>query len=264
MNPLSRPIMMFAVAAALSAALLTSLTASPAAARSGLNIEPGDRIEVIADALNVRAGPGLDEQVFHVVTEGMLGTVNDGPIEADGYGWYEVTFDAGGTGWVAGGYITLASDGGGIPGGTTVMVNTDWLNVRAEPGLGGAVVNVLPYGYQAFISDGPVSADGYTWYRLDAMGITLGWVAGEYLSGVDGGGGGLIDIGAAVVVNTDWLNFRDGAGLGAGIIDVLPYGTEATVIGYPASGTGDGYAWYQIELASGAIGWVAGSYIVEA
>jgi uncharacterized protein YgiM (DUF1202 family) len=152
---------------------------------------------------------------------------------------------------------------GSVPGGDRVVVNTDWLNVRAEPGLGGAVVNVLPYGYVAFISDGPVSADGYTWYQVDAMGVTLGWVAGEFLSD-SGGGGGLIDIGAAVVVTTDWLNLRDGAGLGASVIDVLPFGTEATVMGYPASGTGDGYDWYQIELANGAVGWVAGDFISEA
>jgi uncharacterized protein YgiM (DUF1202 family) len=183
MIPFRWPLTIIALAAFLSAALLANLTVAPATARSGLTFEPGDRVVVITDALNVRGGPSLDDTVVHVVTDGMLGTVNDGPVAADDHNWYAVTFDGGGNGWVSGGYLTTADDNaGGYPGGERVVVNTDWLNVRAEPGLGGAVVNVLPYDYEAFVSDGPLSADGYTWYQVDAMGVTLGWVAGKFLA----------------------------------------------------------------------------------
>jgi uncharacterized protein YgiM (DUF1202 family) len=260
MHPFERPLAMIALAAALGAALLASPTAAPAAARSGLTFDPGDRVVVATDRLNVRGGPGLDETVVHVVTDGMLGTVDDGPVAADGHDWYRVAFDAGGDGWVAGGYLATADDGGGgYPGGERVVVTTDWLNVRAEPGLGGAVVNVLPYGYVAFISDGPIGADGYTWYRIDAMGVTLGWVAGEFLSPADGGDG--FPIGTRVAVATDALNVRAAPGLGASVVNLLPHGYVAFISGGPVAA--DGYTWYRIDAMGVTLGWVAGEFLAQ-
>ena len=214
---------------------------------------------VITDALNVRSGPSLDDTVVHIVTDGMLGTVNDGPVEADDHNWYAVTFDAGSNGWVAGGYLTTVDDGaGGYPGGARVVVNTDWLNVRAEPGLGGAVDYVLQYGYEAFISDGPISADGYSWYQVDAMGVTLGWVAGEFLAPADGGGNSF-PIGARVAVDTDALNVRAAAGLDAKVVNLLPNGYVAFISGGPVSA--DGYTWYQVDAMDVTLGWVAGEFL---
>jgi hypothetical protein len=98
---------------ALGAATLIGLTASPAAARSGNVFETGDRVEVIGDGVNVRGEPSLNAEVLLVATEGMLGTVTDDPVEADGHGWVKVAFDDGGEGWVSGGYLTEATDDGG-------------------------------------------------------------------------------------------------------------------------------------------------------
>lgn len=114
-NRLTRPMAMVAIAAALSAALLAGLTAAPAAARSGNVFEIGDRVEVIADGLNVRAEPSLDAEVLFVAAEGTLGAVTADPVEVDGHGWVKVAFDAGGEGWVSGGYLTPAGDGGVEP-----------------------------------------------------------------------------------------------------------------------------------------------------
>ncbi|MFL5760057.1 MAG: SH3 domain-containing protein [Thermomicrobiales bacterium] len=250
-----------ALAAVLSAALLTSLSASPTDARSGLTFEPGDRVVVITDALNVRSGPSLNDTVVHVVTDGMLGTVTDGPVTADDHNWYQVTFDADGHGWVSGGYLTTADNGdGGYPGGERVVVNTDWLNVRAEPGLGGTVVNVLPDGYVAFIADGPISVDGYTWYQVDAMGVSLGWVAGEFLAPADGGGNGF-PIGTRVAVDTDALYVRAAAGLDAKVVNVLPNGYVAFISGEPVAA--DGYTWYQVDAMGVTLGWVAGEFLAH-
>jgi len=256
-NHLPRPIALLAVVAALSAALLASLNPSPvAAADFGVD----QRVVVATDALNVRAGPGLDEQVFHVATNGMLGTVNDGPEAADGYTWYQVSFDAGGNGWVVGEYLAPASGGGGgYPGGTRVEVTAEVVNVRAAPELDAAIVNTLPAGYQAFIAEGPVSAGGYDWYRLDAMDQSLGWVAGEFLAPADDSGGGFPD-GARVAVNTDLLNVRSAPGLGGAVVNTLPEGYQAFISDGPVAA--DGYTWYQVDAMGQTLGWVAGEFLV--
>jgi hypothetical protein len=65
--------------------------------------------------------------------------------------------------------------------GMPVVVSTgdgDCLNVRSGPGRGATIVACLADGTTARVADGPISADGVTWWLLDS----LGWAAGEYLA----------------------------------------------------------------------------------
>jgi hypothetical protein len=64
--------------------------------------------------------------------------------------------------------------------GTPVAVSGtgDCLRVHDQPTTSANVVNCLPDGTQSVITDGPRSADGYTWYRLDSAG----WSVGDYLT----------------------------------------------------------------------------------
>jgi uncharacterized protein YraI len=72
------------------------------------DFSPGDDVEVNTDSLNLRAGPGLGEDVEAVLFEGDLLVVLSGPTSANGYLWYEVESDEAGTGWVAGAYLAAA------------------------------------------------------------------------------------------------------------------------------------------------------------
>ncbi len=55
------------------------------------------------------------------------------------------------------------------------------------------------------------------------------------------------------------LRFRDGPGVGAGIIEELSLGTELCVTGGPEQA--DGHSWYQVTRPdNGTRGWVAGSF----
>ncbi len=65
--------------------------------------------------------------------------------------------------------------------GDYLVVNTDALNLRDDASTGGSVLAVLETGATAIITDGPVSADGYTWYYITSDAGD-GWVAGELLA----------------------------------------------------------------------------------
>jgi hypothetical protein len=56
------------------------------------------------------------------------------------------------------------------------------LRAREAPGLT-AVVGRIPEGSEVSITEGPVEADGYTWWRVEADGIA-GWVAASSPDGV--------------------------------------------------------------------------------
>jgi hypothetical protein len=57
-------------------------------------------------------------------------------------------------------------------------------NVRDTPSLTGRVHVCLPVGSAAQIVDGPLDADGYRWWKVDAGG----WAAADYLAAVATGG----------------------------------------------------------------------------
>jgi N-acetylmuramoyl-L-alanine amidase len=149
---------------------------------SGGSFAIGDTVYVDTDVLNVRSGPGTGYAVIDSLSTGDQGEVIDGPVNADGYTWYEVNYSFGGySGWVAGEFLSYAG-GGGIGIGDNVTVTTDHLNVRSGPGTGYAVIDSLNTGDRGVVLDGPTSANGYTWYEINySFGGYSGWVAGEYL-----------------------------------------------------------------------------------
>lgn len=141
----------------------------------------GDILMVTSDTLNVRSGAGTGYSVIDTLTYGNQVQVLDGPYVNNGYTWYEVSYSFGGyTGWVAGEYLAYVSSGG-ISIGDTVYVSSDSLNVRSGPGTGYTIESTLSYGTEGYVIDGPVVADGYTWYQIEYLGGYVGWAAGEYL-----------------------------------------------------------------------------------
>jgi len=229
----------------------------PAAAQSGFP-NPGDRLMVNTDALNLRNGQGLDFEVIDVLPYGTGLTFVSLPASGsdDGHDWYQVRTDDGTEGWVAGEYLAPVSGGDGIPAGTAVFVVTDFLNVRAAPSLDADVIDLVVSGDDGVTTDGPVVADRISWWAVDFSNGASGWVAGDYISfGATPGG---IQIDDLVMVDTDALNIREGAGLDANVIDQLTYGFTASVIAGPISA--DGYTWYEIST-SAITGWVAGEYL---
>jgi len=251
---------------AIAAFLLAGTIAAPLGARAvgdvvidSSGFYSGQSVVVASGPLNLRAGAGTGYDIVDVLSSGAYLTVLDGPYSANGYQWYQVSVDASGEiGYAAGVFLSAVSSGG-LSIGDTVYVVSDVLNVRSGPGTGYSVIDVMSYGQNGLIVDGPVSANGYTWYELNYVGGTVdGWVAGDYLGLVSTGGG--FAIGDTVSVTGATLNVRSGPGTGYSITDVFAYGDQALIIDGPVSS--DGYTWYEVTYGGGYYtGWVAGDYL---
>ncbi len=103
----------------------------PASAPPGAAVAPGGFAQVAVDVVNVRSGAGTGFSAVDQLVSGSLVAVLAGPINADGYDWYQVQFgfsewpsaDYPRLGWVAAGtgaaqYLTPAK----APGVTTLTI----------------------------------------------------------------------------------------------------------------------------------------------
>lgn len=126
----------------------------------------------------------------------------------------------------------------------------DCVNVREGPSLSAAVRRCLPDGARLRLIDGPVSADGYQWWRLEG----LGWSVADYLSAVPA----TLEAGGTARVNAgrgDCLNLRTEPSRSARVIACLPDGTVVKVTGGPRQA--DGITWWQLNGA----GWASGEFL---
>jgi uncharacterized protein YgiM (DUF1202 family) len=239
------------------------------------SIAIGSTVRVNAPMLNLRQSPSTSATVIAVLPSGTTGTVVLGPTTADGYTWYRIATSAG-TGWVASQYLVVtvsptatatATSTSGFPIGSGVRTDAPNLNMRQAPSTTATIVTVLPSGTIGTVLEGPQSANGFTWYRIQTS-VGTGWVAGEYLVATGASptatapptSTGTIAIGDTVTVNTDFLNLRSSPSTSATVIAVLPRNTTGTVLGGPQSA--NGFTWYRIQTASGT-GWVAGQFLTK-
>lgn len=244
-------------------ATFTTALASPWTTGQALAVEfaPGDSAVVDTDGLNLRDGPGLSHTVVDVLASGVLLTVTGGPETANGYRWFAVRTGDDTPGWVAGDFLALNKTWTRFAAGDLAEVDVARLNCRSGPGLDADVIDVIDGGTEVDILTGPTTADGYHWYRVRTADGNVGWVAGEWLT-TPRASTGYFSKGDDVVVDTDRLNLRAGAGLDKTVVDVLPGGTPLIISNGPM--TADGYDWYEVETRDGRLGWVADDYLAVA
>jgi N-acetylmuramoyl-L-alanine amidase len=212
--------------------------------------------------LNLRDSPSLSASVLLVMPAGSNVTWDATQGNSDGF--VAITYD-GVSGWAHSDYLDLQANrtAPGFPIGSSVMVNTTILNMRALAMLGSNVIGVLPYGTQGTVLEPPIPVDGYLWHRVD-FGPTYGagWVAGELLIQTSDNGGFVI--GDTVVVTSGPLNYRAEPTIGASVLEVLAVGIEGAIVDGPIYQSG--YTWYQLGLPGygpdgAAPGWVAGEFL---
>lgn len=151
-----------------------------------------------------------------------------------------------------------------------LIVNTSFLNVRSGPGAGNAVITVVPGGTTLPVIS---RAQNLTWYEVQSPAgngfvnstftIRRGDFSGIPWTGAPSGPSGLTTAARGiaygephVVVNTAYLNVRQGPGIGHPIVAVVPGGTALPVVEISLDGH-----WYKVETAAGA-GWLRHIYTV--
>ena len=124
--------------------------------------------------LNLRSGSGLGYSIIAGLPEGTKMSVIGGPVQADGYTWWNITGSYG-TGWGARGDWLTPEPQIGIT--VTVTYTGGYgLRLRSCADLSCSVITTLPDGTQMNVFDGPVQADGYTWWNITGSYGT-GWSA---------------------------------------------------------------------------------------
>jgi N-acetyl-anhydromuramyl-L-alanine amidase AmpD len=174
------------------------------------------RVATTAD-LNVHDDHYLSAPNVWTAPEGSAGYVRAGPQPADGYTWWQVAFNSGLTGWCVAEYLEGSpveghgvghseddgGDGGGGGGGDgdggdgspafadgDLVHSTTTLNTRTQPGTGAEVVDAISGEATAEVVNGPVDADGYTWWGLHWQDANVwGWSVEQYLEAGAGSGG---------------------------------------------------------------------------
>jgi uncharacterized protein YraI len=192
----------------------------------------------------------------------VIGIVTEPASAANNLWWVRIDTDYG-TGWVAESFLTSAD--GGNPGtdcyfspGDAVYVDTDGINLRTTASTSGGRVAVLYTNEKATVIDGPASADGFTWYKLESTKGT-GWGVAQYLAlgTTDPGSVSGFRPGDTVVVTTDAVSVRASAGLGGSRVTILTTRATATVLEGPRKA--DGYSWIKVKAGSNQ-GWAVSDY----
>lgn len=149
-----------------------------------------------------------------------------------------------------------------------LVVNTSFLNVRSGPGAGHGIITVVPGGTTLPVIS---RADNMTWYEVESP-AGIGYVNSNYtvrrgdFSGIPWSGTANVPSGLTtaassiaygephVVVNTSYLNVRQGPGVDYPVVAVVPGGTALPVLEISLGGH-----WYKVETAAGD-GWLRHRY----
>lgn len=216
-------------------------------------ITPGTTAVVDDGPLNQRNQPNTSGTVLQVLATGTLVDVISGPTSGSGYNWWLV--NANGTqGYVVGQYLAEA----GIPIGSSVVVNSNNVNIRSGPGTTYGIIDQLSTGATAQVIGGPTRANGYSWYNIQYEGSLTGWIAGIYLT-ISTTPSGTFGINSWIMLDDPPVNVRSGPGTGYSVTGSLVNNNQPVkVTGAPT--TANGYTWYPIVTLSSASGYVAGDY----
>jgi len=143
---------------------------------------------VAPQGLNVREAASTESKQVGRFSPGSLVTVQEGPVEAEGYTWWRVESGQELNGWVADSdadTIWLTGDIG-VPRpvnlpvrvGDRVTVSTaggKWLALRYQPA--GTLIRRVPAGTLFTVKDGPTDAEAFRWWLLVDDDDLEGWGA---------------------------------------------------------------------------------------
>jgi uncharacterized protein YgiM (DUF1202 family) len=119
--------------------------------------------------LNVRKQPSASAQIVGCLKEGSEVAIKPLASGADSR-WRQVD-----QGWVSSDFLKRTQ--------AVVAGTGDCLNVRDGAKTGAKLLGCLPDGTAVTIAEGPTTADGFAWFKIQGAGSVAngGWVVGKYL-----------------------------------------------------------------------------------
>lgn len=146
---------------------------------------------------------------------------------------------------------TDASAAAGTSGKLTV--NTNVLNVRAEPSMSATILTTVTLG-KAYTFDSTKTVDNIKWYRIKVSDTVTGWVMGTYVVVDSEQAPAPASSTGSLKVTGTVVNIRKGAGTS---YDKVGYVKKDEIYSY--SQVKDG--WYYIKISDKQSGWIIGQYV---
>lgn len=223
-------------------------------------------------ALNVRSGPGLDDDVQYTVSEGAEGRVISRPITGD-YAWYRVKWDRHGKpGWSASEFVepqeSQPRDAFDYKDFTTAGTA---VTIQKQPYPRSKIEGAVPPETILTIFQGPIDSalgGNYRWWKVSGDGLS-GWARESEIVSDTNTHPPAFEIGDHVRPTTG-LSVRAEPRLDAprltvvrpdDIGEVVP--DDETAIFPRAYHPADGYLWWKVDWESGPTGWSVQTYLDE-
>ena len=205
-------------------------------------------LEVAADTVNVRSGPGTAYE--------KAGTVKRGEqyrVVREQDGWYQIDYN-GGSGWIISTYSKIINNDN-LP--VYINVDSGVVNVRSGAGTGYSRVSTITTG-----SNYRVVGEKNDWYQIEYSEGKTGYVAKWLVNVVFSA-----DVPPPIenpfnsagaykqgTINSSVVNLREAGNTEAEILAHLTQGTRVALV----SRAGD---WYEVIVETGQSGWVSVNYI---
>ncbi len=143
----------------------------------GSALRVGQPARVVApQGINIRNAASTSGRRIGRFGAGVKVTVQEGPVEANGFRWWRVSDSGGKAGWVAerdANTVWLTAQLGDprpvdrpIQVGDTVVVTADGVALRAFPGKGTTLLREMPRGSKLALTEAPVDVDGLRWWHV--------------------------------------------------------------------------------------------------
>jgi uncharacterized protein YgiM (DUF1202 family) len=149
----------------------------------------GERVQTTAN-VNVRATPSISGVIDGTEALGAQGAIVGGPAAADGYYWWQVSYDDGNYGWSVENYLTQApalqqaSSSAKFTIGDKVQT-TAGTNVRNLPSLTGTkILGTQPAGATGVVQGGPFNSSSTFWWNINYDSGANGWSIEDNLAKV--------------------------------------------------------------------------------
>lgn len=217
--------------------------------------------KVIAEALNMRTGPGINYSKLGTIQKDSTVTILE-----KSKGWVKIKASSGKIAWVSGQYLKASSN---IEESDSSYSNTESgymayvsvsssLNVRSSASTSSSVITSLKNNTRVQV----IEKSNNGWTKIKTDNGQIGWVSSKYIVSSPSSGNTSSQEESEIISGNLKINVSSGLNVRKGP------GTNYSVIGSLSGGSivkakEKSNGWYKIETANGVEGWISGKYVTS-